>query len=66
MAHWTDVMAMSVSALVTCITGHTPPMSHKAIISAASDFIRRRADMTSASVDAAATSATALSIRAAT
>ena len=50
---------------VTCITGQTPPMSHSAINNAASDFIRRSAAITAASSDAAATSATVLSISAA-
>ncbi len=56
---------MSVSARVTRITGQTPPISHSAINSAASDFIRRSAVMTSASPGAAATSTSVLAISAA-
>ena len=38
-ADCTEATARSVSAAVTCITGQTPPMSHSAISSAASDFM---------------------------
>ena len=41
--------ARSVSAAVTRITGQTPPMSHSAISSAASDFMRRSRCITSVS-----------------
>ena len=39
--------ATAVSALVTCITGQTPPRSASAISSAASDFMRRKSRITS-------------------
>ncbi|MGY3539122.1 hypothetical protein ACVIIY_003342 [Bradyrhizobium sp. USDA 4515] len=54
---------MSVSAAVTRITGQTPPMSHSAIISAASAFMRRSGTITSASLPAASTSRDVVSIR---
>ena len=44
----TETTARSVSAAVTRITGQTPPMSHSAISSAASDFMRRSRCITSA------------------
>ena len=45
----TEATARSVSAAVTCITGQTPPMSHSAISSAASAFMRRSSCIASAS-----------------
>ena len=61
----TEVTARSVSAAVTCITGQTPPMSHSAINSAASDFMRRSSCITSASRGGRSTSREVFSISAA-
>ena len=58
----TEATARSVSASVTRITGQTPPMSHSAIISAASAFMRRSRCITSVSPGAACTSRDVFSI----
>jgi hypothetical protein len=54
----TAVSASSVTACVTCITGQTPPISAKAMSSAASAFMRRNSRIAS---DSSLEAATALS-----
>jgi hypothetical protein len=51
-ADCTEVTAKSVNARVTCMTGHTPPMSHSAISKAASAFARRSVCIACASFEA--------------